>query len=147
MKIEIVGGQEMADALGTLSQRLERKVLREALMDAGEVMRSEMSRKAPRRPPHPDLADNIVMSTAKGEDLQEVAVAIGPAKESFYGSFVELGTAFMSAQPYVRPAFDGNITKVLTAFAESVWLILTARGVRRATTVSTTPVTGPGRTV
>lgn len=141
------GGKELSDALAQLPQRTSRSVMREALLDASEPMRKEMGRRAPRRPPHPDMADNIVAVPARGEDLQEVAVLVGPAKPFFYATFIELGTAFMQALPFARPAFDAMKDKVLTLLGQNIWLALTAKGIWRKTTIKDGPVTGPGRTV
>lgn len=141
------GGKEISEGLGQLSQRTSRKVLSDALLDASEPLRKEMGRLAPRRPPHPDMADNIIAVTARGADIQEVAVLVGPAKRFFYATFLEFGTAFMSARAFARPAFDATREKVLTLLGQSVWLALTARGIRRATTISDGPVSGPGRLV
>jgi HK97 gp10 family phage protein len=147
IKVAFEGGKELADALGQLSPRVSKKVVREALIDAAEPMRARMAQLAPRRPPQPDMADHIVISVVRGEDALETAVAVGPAKEFFYGGFQELGTAHHAAQPFARPAFDEKSPSALKAFAEAVWLALTARGVRQATTISDQPVSGPGRLV
>jgi HK97 gp10 family phage protein len=145
--LDFTGGKELAEALGQLPQRVSRSVQRDALLDAAEPMRIEMGRNAPRRPPQPDLADHIIAVSVRGEDMQQVVVAVGPEKRFFYGSFIEFGTAFISARPFARPAFDRTVKDALGIFADRVWLALTARGVRRATSIDDQPVSGPGRLV
>lgn len=142
-----LGGKELTQAMSGLSARVSRGILRDALLDASEILRVEMGVRAPRRPPHPDMADNMVAVVQRGEDSQQVVVAVGPAKRFFYASFVELGTAFMAAQPFARPAFDSTVSKVIWQLGQNVWLALAGRGIRRATVEDEQPVSGPGRLV
>lgn len=41
-----------------------------------------------------------------------------------YGLFVEKGTRFMAAQPFLQPAVDSNIVQVQTFFVEAVKSVL-----------------------
>lgn len=145
--VQTFGGKELSQALGQLSTRVSRNVQREALRDAAEPLRKEMSVRAPRRPPHPDMADHIVVVSVRGEDLQQVVIAVGPAKRFFYAGFQELGTAFHGAQAFARPAFDATVGTVLAAFGANLWVALSGRGIRRQTEVAEGPVSGPGRLV
>jgi HK97 gp10 family phage protein len=148
IKVEFQGGKELAAALATLPERVSKRMQREALIDAAEPIRLRMEQLAPRGSGPIHLADRMVISNSRGQDSLEIAIAIGPAKgPTFYGGLVELGTAHAAAQPFARPAFDEKSPSVLKAFAEAVWLALTARGVRQATTISDQPVSGPGRLV
>lgn len=89
MKIE--GGAELAKTLDGLSARLSKKVMREALENAGEPIRKDMQIKAPRAPGAPDIADHMVIGTARGNKTT-TAVAIGPAKGFFYGCVFDAKT-------------------------------------------------------
>jgi HK97 gp10 family phage protein len=127
MKVELHGGKELAAALNALSGRLSRKMQREALLAAAEPMRRDAGARAPRRAPAPDLADNIVISNARGED-GAVAVAIGPSKGFRHGFFQEFGTMHHGAQPFMRPAFDGGHGRALSTIMGELWRKLIGRG-------------------
>lgn len=147
VKMRFEGGAELAKAFEQLSARVSKRMLRESLEDAAEPMRRAMSSMAPREPGAPDLADNIVISTARVkavEGVQSAAVAIGPAKAFFYGFFQEFGTVHHSAQPFVRPAFDGGVSRALSDLARSMWSALASRGISRTVTRDA-PVQSEGR--
>jgi HK97 gp10 family phage protein len=56
-----------------------------------------------------------------------VAVAVGPAKNRYYGVFQEFGTVHHGAQPFARPAFDLNVTKSLSILASFMWAAIAKR--------------------
>lgn len=145
MKLE--GGVELAGVLNQLPAKVSRRVIRDALERAGTPMQSRMGRLAPRAPGAPDIADNIVMSPARMEGMsdndQTAAIAIGPIKElAYYGYFQEVGTMHHGAQPFVRPAFDQEVQRVLSAIRAAFWTALTAVGVSRTVTSSASPSGG-----
>jgi len=45
---------------------------------------------------------------------------VGPEKAAFYALFLEFGTEFQAAQPFMRPAFEEHKDEVLAAFAEAM---------------------------
>lgn len=47
--------------------------------------------------------------------------------DAYYGVFVEFGTEFQDAQPFMRPAFDENFRTVLVKYGEKLRLRLEAR--------------------
>lgn len=93
-----------------------------------------MSVMAPHAPGKPDLRDTISVSGARGTDSNEIAVAIGPSRAGFYGSFQELGTKHHAAQPFARPAFDSQGPTSLQIIASAIWRELAARGISRTVT-------------
>lgn len=129
------GGDELAANLAQLSTRLSKRILREALLEGGELIRADMARFAPREPGLPDLADNMTMSNARIED-DPVAIKIGPAKGFYYGWFQEVGTKHHPPQAFARPAFDGNVHNALGVIGQALWRELAARGFSRSATVS-----------
>ena len=101
---KIEGGAKFAKTLEALPFAKQRGVLTKMLKKAAEPIRERMEVLAPREPGKPDLADNIVIQSvskiddgtemeARSLDDSEAAVAIGPSKDAFYGSFQEFGTA------------------------------------------------------
>ncbi len=145
MKVSVAwsGGRELDRALRSLPARVSRRVLLEALRDSAEIPRSAMARKAPVGPKAPHIKDRIVVSNSRGVDAQEAAVAIGPEKGSYYGSFQELGTAHHAAQPFVRPGLDESVMATLQALGASLWTALASRGLMRTATVETPVEGGP----
>lgn len=135
MKFE--GGAELARALGSLSTRVSKGIQRDALRDAAEPMRREMAVLAPHEPGTPDLRDTMTISNARGADANEIAVAVGPSRAGFYGSFQELGTSRHSAQPFARPAFDAKAPQALRILSDVLWRELAGRGIGRTVTVPT----------
>jgi HK97 gp10 family phage protein len=142
----IEGGEALSANLLTLSSRVSRKLVREALFEGGEVIRQRASELAPREPGPPDLADNIVMNHARQTREREGGVAIGPrARAFFYGMFQEFGTSRHAAQPFMRPAFDETWRVALAIISGSLWRELAGRGIHRPTTTGVGPVSGgPG---
>ncbi len=145
MKVE--GGAELARALNALPTRVSKKVMRDALEVAGEPIRKGMEMKAPRAPGAPDMADHMVISTAKVEGLidndQTAAVKIGPAKGFYWGLFQEFGTIHHGAQPFARPAFDAGVSKAISEMVRATWTALAGRGISRSISQPSTP-SSPG---
>lgn len=135
------GGAQLQKALSGLAPSLQGSVLRQGLTEAAEPMRASMAQRAPRAPGKPDIADNIVISRVTkidGDRLTDTehAVGVGPAKGFFWGWFLEMGTAKMSAQPFVRPAFDEHYQGALSSLAGFVWRVLIGRGAGSAWSTS-----------
>lgn len=133
--LKFYGGTELVNALNTLTNRVSKNVMREALTDAAEPMRRTMGQKAPREAGKPDLADHMVISPVrlKGADnSQASAVAVGPAQGFRYGFYQEYGTVHHSAQPFMRPAFDEGIVRAMAQLRLSIWTVLAARGIGQA---------------
>lgn len=94
----------------------------DALLEGGEIVRADAAARAPRAPGEghgpggEHLADNIEkQTTEKSKDL--VRVVVGPGSGFWYGIFPEFGGAHNSPQPWLRPAFDENMGKVLSVLA------------------------------
>lgn len=143
VSMQFSGGQELMAAMQDLSERVTKKVLRVALEDAAEGIRRRASAMAPRGDPSGvNLRDEIVVGPARGQDVKEVAVAIGPTPRAFYGSFQEFGTSRTPARPFLRPAFDEGAEKALLRLKDSIWEELAGRGISRPTQIGVGPVVG-----
>jgi HK97 gp10 family phage protein len=107
--VKIIGEKELVTKLRALEASIAGGHLVEAARAASEVVRTEASRRAPRRTGK--LASSIVAEIrSKSRDRAEISV--GPGKEAFYGMFVEMGTSKMAAQPFLRPALDESRAEV-----------------------------------
>jgi HK97 gp10 family phage protein len=139
MSVRFEGGKELAAALASLPARVSKRFVKEALMEAAEPMRKSAASMAPREPGAPDIADNIVISAARGGkdafgDAKAQAVNVGPAKGFFYGHYQEWGTVYHAAHPFMRPAFDQNTMKALSILSTSLWRELASKGIGRSST-------------
>jgi HK97 gp10 family phage protein len=126
MTFKIEGGQAMARQLDRLEASISRRVQIAALKEAAVPMRDRMEELAPRgNPADPNLYEEIAVSAAKGEDEREAAVAVGPTRGAFYGSFQELadeyGGVHHPAQPFARPAFDLEARNSLDILVDELW--------------------------
>lgn len=131
--VRLDGGADLARALSGLSARVSTRLIRESLIEAAEPMRDRMEQLVPVSDDAPHVRDEMVISKARSDtDARETAVAVGPTKKGFYGSFVEFGTAHMAAQPWARPAFDQTWLQSLGIFAAALWRELAGRGIRRS---------------
>jgi HK97 gp10 family phage protein len=106
-RLTFQGGKELAAALAQLPDRASKRVQRDALLAGAEPVIARAEALAPRAPGEPDMADHIVASTATGPH-GEPAVAVGPSRAFFYGIYQEEGTSRHGAQPFLRPALDGE---------------------------------------
>lgn len=54
------------------------------------------------------------------ESASFAEVYIGPTTKAFYGMFQEFGTSHNAAKPFLRPAFDENVQRVLDAIRDTL---------------------------
>jgi HK97 gp10 family phage protein len=134
------GGKELVKALNQLSHRVSKKILLESLHEAAEPIRKRMEQNAPVSPEAPHLRDVMVIRTSRGEDARETAVAVGPTRAGFYGSFQEFGTAHHAPQPWARPAWEATSGQALQILGAAIWRELAGRGISRGMATATVPV-------
>jgi HK97 gp10 family phage protein len=134
------GGEKLAKALGELSTRVSKGIMRDALIaGAAEPMQQTAISMVARAPGAPDLANHIVISTARAEG-PTAAVAMGPSIEkrpepgrkkpisySLQGRYLEFGTARTKMRAFMRPAFDQNASKSIPAIASALWHAIISR--------------------
>jgi HK97 gp10 family phage protein len=131
MSLQVIGDKELLAELNKLSTRINKRLAREALEFGAEPIRAEAARKAPRKPPAPDLADHMIIAPARAIGSEIAAVKVGPERGTYWGLFQELGTARHGAQPFLRPAFDTQQARAVKRVAEELWRALASRGVSR----------------
>lgn len=133
----IQGGEQLARALRDLPKSVESRTLRSALQDAAEPIRSRAASLAARASGSPDLADHIGISRGTLRSDTDVAVAVGPTKETradqpdrtfdVQGFFVEYGTSRQEQQPFLRPAFDSEGGRSLQILLQRLWSAISAK--------------------
>ena len=114
----IQGLDQLERKLRELELSVQRKALRDGVRLGAELIAEEASRLAP--VDTGELQERIVVSMRDSEsDAKTVVARIGPARRVFYGIFDEYGTAHMTAQPFLGPAFEAKKEEALRVTSEA----------------------------
>ena len=137
--VQVQGLDQLAEALRALPQRVARNGLRAAVYAGAKVIRDEAKLHAPvatgnlgpNQPPPGTLKRSVIMKQIpelSGAQKQTFFVTVRHGKkyrkqgkkgnlsqDAWYWRFVEFGTVKMSAQPFLRPAFDMRKNDALQA--------------------------------
>ena len=115
--VTFAGFKELDADFQLLSKAEQRKVSRKAVRAGAVVFRDAVRANAPVRSGL--LKRSISVDTVRGSATAGVKFKKVPAKKKgkkgkhkstpYYWYFLENGTSKMSAQPFVRPAFDANV--------------------------------------
>jgi HK97 gp10 family phage protein len=118
------GLAELDAALSELPKATARNVLLRTLKEQGQPIRDAGEALAPRD--KGGLKQSYTVGTKlsrrqkgtnKKESMVEVYIGPGPAAK---GVQTEFGNAHQAAQPHLRPAFDGNVQRVLNGIKDSL---------------------------
>lgn len=114
--ISFGGADEMMAKLYALGAKMAGVAERKALKSGGEILREEISNKAPRDTG--DLAESITVSRIKSKDgIRYVEVGPNP-KTAWRAKFIEFGTSKMAAKPFMTPAVEAKRREVLEAISD-----------------------------
>ena len=114
---KIEGLSELDAALSELPKATARNVLLRTLKEQGAPIKDEGERLAPKLTG--GLKESYTVSTKlsrrqksqnRKESQVEVYIGPGPSAKSIQ---TEFGNAHQAAEPHLRPAFDGNVQRVL----------------------------------
>lgn len=117
IKFKIQGLKELDEALSELPKATSRNVLLRTLKEQGAPIRDDGEARAPKLTG--GLRESYTVSTKlsrrqkranKKESQVEVYIGPGPAAK---GVQTEFGNAHQAPEPHLRPAFDGNVDRVL----------------------------------
>lgn len=121
---KLEGLSELDEALTELPKATARNVLLRTLKEQGEPIRADGEAHAPRD--KGGLQKSYTVSTKLSrrqkklnKKLSDVEVYIGPGPAA-KGVQTEFGNAHQAPHPHLRPAFDGNVQKVLTGIKNSL---------------------------
>lgn len=121
---KVEGLAELDAALQELSRATARNILLRTLKEQGEPIRADGERNAPKD--KGGLKQSYTVGTKlsrrqksqnKKESMVEVYIGPGPAAK---GVQTEFGNAHQAAQPHLRPAFDGNVQRVLAGIRDAL---------------------------
>jgi len=103
LKLEITGNEELQTKLGQLSRAVRTEALLKGALAAADVVQDAAYERAPKRT---GKAARSITSEVTVHEAEKATVAVGPGKEGWYLRFHELGTRYMPARPWLRPALD-----------------------------------------
>lgn len=130
MAEKIAGLDGVLSRLQTLEGKEARKIVRHSLREASKPLRNDMKRRAKRfdDPATPErLYRQIKTRTIKKRTLKRfsfdegVATGVINDPQYFYAKFLEFGTRYMQAQPFIRPAADAERAEMLRIVVDDLW--------------------------
>lgn len=126
---KLTGTDQLAATLRALPDALQHDVLLDGLTQAAYPVARDMAGLVRRGGKAPHIADSVrtvEIRKVQGVKLteHEVAVAVGPTKDFYYGWFLEFGTIHMAAMPFMRPAWDRSVPTILPTLSRIFWAAL-----------------------
>ena len=121
------GGRQLERALGDLPRSTAKGVTRRVLKKAAKPIRDDAAANAPSL--SGALSEDVKigsrltrrqagMNRRMGKSEVEVHVGVSDAA----GVQTEFGNEHQSAQPWLRPAWDGNVTSALAFISGDLWI-------------------------
>lgn len=119
IKLKLRGAEQIHAKFYALDTKLQRVGLIKSLKVAGELMKSEVERRAP--VDRGDLKRSIVTKFVK-RGARRAAIQVGPdSKHAWYGKFAEFGTAKQRRDPFMQPALEAVEKQVIQSTGEALW--------------------------
>jgi HK97 gp10 family phage protein len=127
ISLKAKGFSELESTLRRLPVRLARRSLSSAVGAAATVVAAEARRRAPVDTGR--LRSNIYRFKLRGRQTDHsVAYGVsvrtkgksGTAKNAFYWRFVEFGTRFVRARPFLRPGFEASKGRAVAKMREQL---------------------------
>jgi HK97 gp10 family phage protein len=133
--VDVKGLKELDQFLMNLPEQIQRKALTQATAAGARVIRDAAKGRIPVRsdPPGPMRASSSKKSTKyrlpgylraalgvwriKKGSTATVTYGVGARGYAFYGKFLEFGTRFITARPFLRPALDSSHLWAIEAVA------------------------------
>lgn len=138
--IRVEGLAQVVAAMEEMSAATNRNVCRRALRAGGQPIADTASRAAPER--RGVLSLSIVVSPTlnrrekraklKASESEMYVGPAGGAGATYYASHVEFGTIDTRAQPYMRPAWEGQKETALRVIAEALRVEVAKAAARQA---------------
>ena len=116
--VRISGLDELERKLKELPKQFAKKAVRKALKAGAEPIVTEMETLAPKRTGF--LSQHIGTKIKLTPKETAGTIRIGPSSNAFYAMFLEFGTSKMSAQPFMRKAFENQKQRALQSFTTTL---------------------------
>lgn len=115
----MIGQKELDRALKTMPRSARRSVVGASLRKGLRVAAKAMRRLAPRgKFLRIFKSIKTISQRSRGRDL--VRLGLGPTLQRHVARFLETGTRFIKAQPWMRPAWDSTKEQVFLVFANDL---------------------------
>lgn len=93
----------MAELTAGMRERMDMELAKKAVMLNGSELQQSAMRKAP--------VDTGQLKRSIMLDISGKGLVATVAPHTDYAAYVEYGTRYMNAQPYIRPAFNEQVVK------------------------------------
>lgn len=115
VSVKMDGLEELQKALAAFAKPQRERVEQKALEESGEYLRSKIQSLTRVR------TGKLKASIVKGEVING-KIQIGPSQQgpAFRAHFIEFGTKFQSAKPFMRPAFEMAKPTIEKIMAEEI---------------------------
>lgn len=124
LKTHIAGAKELRAVLLKLPDRARKRVIASATRKGAQVVLAEVVAQAPVGTEPPDfqygrLRDNIRVTALKGNDADKAVFAVHNGR-AYWANFLEFGTRYMPARPFMRRALEVSVPKALKTIGEAL---------------------------
>lgn len=116
--VDIKGFAELESALKALPDRVAKKIAQQSMRKGAVVIQRDAKSRVARLTGN--LRANIVVRLRRRQSTAPVTYSIGWTTKAFYGSFLEFGTRFMRARPFLRPAADESFGEVVSTIGRDM---------------------------
>ena len=117
-RVTLEGGAELLAQLGRIERSIRGPILTEATESGAEILEEGAREIAPRGQTGLLSSEQGIAKAQTVEEETAAEFIVGPTKDAFYGRFVELGTIYADAQPYLRPTYDQEKPNVVKEVGE-----------------------------
>jgi HK97 gp10 family phage protein len=123
LKYKIEGGKELAELLKKLPDKVEKNFMRQAVRAGAAVVVKDARNRVPKRTGNLSKSIGTVSRKTRGGKVG-VSIKARQGKErendGFYGRFIERGTVYIAARPFLRPALKNNVPAIISAMAKKL---------------------------
>lgn len=117
MTLTVKGARELDRLLKTLPGRPAKKAVRSGTLGGAGIVRKEARQNVVEDTG--DLKKGII-ARKTDESRTHTTYSVGPSTKVYYGQFLEFGTQHVQARPFLRPALEQNVPKVLAKMSKSM---------------------------
>lgn len=115
MKVEMKGLEELQEKLNQMASDEAKQIENKALTESADYLVEKIKEGTPVR--YGDLQESITEGEVVNGKIQ-----VGPSQQgpAFRAHFIEFGTKYMRAQPFMRPAFEVSKDKLIKIMGDEI---------------------------